>query len=212
MCGIFGSNNIETFRKLYFKNIQRGNFVRSITKLFPAGTKNDIRVETNYEQELDKHIHENPFCIYYIGHLQSPTSKIRRFDVSTSHPFSLNNQYLAHNGVLENDRELIEQYNLEGYNDVDSSVILPLKEKLGFVDAFSALQGTFACWYYNSNTGCLRILRSGSTLFLNGGNFTSVSMPYYKYINEGSVLEYNFTSNNFTEVSTFELNKAPFFL
>ena len=56
----------------------------------------------------------------------------REFNKKTSHPFTLNNQYLAHNGVLENDRDLIEEYNLEGYNDVDSSVILPLKEKIGF--------------------------------------------------------------------------------
>ena len=212
MCGIFGSNNIETFRELYIKNTERGNFVRSITKLFPAGTRNDIRVEINYEQDLGKHIHENPFCMYYLGHLQSPTSKVRDFNKTTSHPFNLNNQYLAHNGVLENDRDLIEEYNLEGYNDVDSSVILPLKEKIGFTDAFSALQGTFACWYYNSNTGCLRIVRSGCTLFFNGGNFSSASMSDYKYINEGSILEYNFTSNTFKEVNQFELNKTPFFL
>tara|TARA_R100000008_G_C3587535_1_gene173711 strand:- start:5114 stop:5779 length:666 start_codon:yes stop_codon:yes gene_type:complete len=221
MCGIFGSNNIETFRELYIKNTERGNFVRSITKLFPAGTRNNIRVETNYEQDLGKHIHENPFCMYYLGHLQSPTSKVRDFNKTTSHPFNLNNQYLAHNGVLENDRDLIEEYNLEGYNDVDSSVILPLIEKIGFEDAISSLQGTFSCWYYNSNTGSLRIFRSGSTLFSNGGDFSSIQPETdhervnslgYKYINEGSILEYNFTSNTFKEVNQFELNKTPFFL
>ena len=134
MCGIFGSNNIETFRELYKKNTQRGNFVRSITMLFPEGMQSNVLVKTKHEQDFDKPIVENPFCIYYLGHVQSPTSKVRTFNLTTSHPFSLNEQYLAHNGVLENDRNLIEEYNLENYNDVDSSVILPLIEKIGFRD------------------------------------------------------------------------------
>ena len=110
MCGIFGSNNIDNFKELYRKNTERGNFVRSITKLFPGGMENDIRVETKYDQQLYNPIEENPFCIYYLGHVQSPTSKIREFNKETSHPFYLNNQYLAHNGVLENDRDLIKGY------------------------------------------------------------------------------------------------------
>jgi len=212
MCGIFGSNNIETFRELYTQNIQRGNFVRSVTKIFPGGLKDDIRIETKHDQQLDKEIEENHFCIYYLGHVQSPTSSVRHFDEKTSHPFSLNGQYLAHNGVLDNDRQLIEEYNLEGCSDVDSSVILPLKDKIGFNNAFSALQGTFGCWYYNTKTGCLRILRSGSTMCYNEGNFSSTLLPDYKYIDEGHVLEYNFTTSTFKNVDKFELNATPFFL
>ena len=212
MCGIFGSNNIETFRELYKKNIKRGNFVRSITQLFPHGLTSGTLVKTIHETDFDKTIHESPFCIYYLGHVQSPTSKIRKFDESTSHPFELNGQYLAHNGVLENDRELIAEYNLEGVCDVDSSVILPLIDKIGFNDALSTLQGTFGCWYYNTKTGSLRILRSGSTLHYSEGNFSSAAIEGYKYINEGDVLEFNFTSNKFNEVDKFELNATPFFL
>ena len=52
MCGIFGSNNINTFRELCLKNSVRGNFVRSVTKLFPGGMKNDTRVSTKYEQDV----------------------------------------------------------------------------------------------------------------------------------------------------------------
>ena len=40
-----------------------------------------------------------------------------------------------------------------------------LIEKIGFNDAISALQGTFGCWYYDADHGCLRIFRSGSTVF-----------------------------------------------
>ena len=178
MCGIFGSNNIKTFRELYTKNSERGNFVRSVTMLFPGGMKNDIGVATKYEQNFDKHIEENPFCIYYLGHVQSPTSNVRKFNIETSHPFNLNNKYIAHNGVLSNHEELIQEYNLNIECKVDSDVILPLIEKIGLVDAISTLQGTFGCWYYDSNTGSLRIFRSGSTLFSNGGDFSSVSYTH----------------------------------
>jgi len=221
MCGIFGSNDIKTFRELYKKNSERGNFVRSVTMLFPAGMKNDLRVATKYEQDFDKHIEENPFCIYYLGHVQSPTSNVREFRTETSHPFNLKNKYLAHNGVLSNHEELIQEYNLNIECEVDSGMILPLIEKIGFTDAISTLQGTFGCWYYDSDTGCLRIFRSGSTLFLNSGSFSSaqpetsherVNSLGYNYINEGHILEYNFTNNTFNKVDEFELNAAPFFL
>ena len=125
MCGIFGSNDIKTFRELYTKNSERGNFVRSVTMLFPGGMKNDVRVTTKYEQNFDKHIEENPFCIYYLGHVQSPTSNVRKFNIETSHPFNLNNKYIAHNGVLSNHEQLVQEYNLDIECEVDSGVILP---------------------------------------------------------------------------------------
>ena len=212
MCGIFGSNNIETFRELCKINTERGNFVRSVTYLFPLGLESKTLVKTKHELDFTKPITENPFCIYYLGHVQSPTSKIRDFELSTSHPFALNGRYLAHNGVLENDRDLVDKMKLENYNDVDSSIILPLVEKVGFKQALEMLQGIFSCWYYNSKTGSLRIFRSGSTLHYSEGNFTSAAISDYKYIDEGVVLEYNFTSNRFKEVDRFKLNSTPFFL
>ena len=144
MCGIFGSNNIETFRKLCVKNTERGNFVRSVTYLFPQGLQSNTLVKTKHDIDFTAPIVENPFCIYYLGHVQSPTSKARDFKLSTSHPFTLNGQFLAHNGVLENDRDLVHKMKLENYNDVDSSIILPLMEKVGFKQALEMLQGIFS--------------------------------------------------------------------
>ncbi len=213
MCGIFGSNNIKTFRELYTKNSERGNFVRSVTMLFPGGMKNDIRVSTKYEQDFNKHIEENPFCIYYLGHVQSPTSSIREFNIETSHPFNLKNKYIAHNGVLSNHEELIQEYNLNIKCKVDSEVILPLIEKIGFNDAISALQGTFGCWYYDVSHAEIRIFRSGSTIFSNGGDFSSLKVnDQYKDIAEGDILVYNFTNNSFNKEKEFELNMTPFFV
>ena len=221
MCGIFGSNDIKTFRELCARNSERGNFVRSVTMVFPGGMKNGIHVSTKHDQDFNKPIEENPFCIYYLGHVQSPTSSVREFDTKTSHPFNLNDKYIAHNGVLSNHEELIKEYNLDITCSVDSSVLLPLIEKIGFTDALSTLQGTFGCWYYDTNTGSMRIFRSGSTLFLNNGSFSSmqpetsherVNSLGYSRIEEGHVLEYNFTTNTFNKIDEFELKDSPFFL
>ena len=212
MCGIFGSTDIKTFRELYTKNSERGNFVRSVTMVFPGGMKNDIRVSTKYEQDFNKHIEENPFCIYYLGHVQSPTSEIRTFNADTSHPFTYKNTYLAHNGVLQNFNELKEKYELTSKtNEVDSSVILPLIYMSGIKNALSELEGTFGCWMYEPNMGRLQIFRSGSTLFTNDTSFSSIQFPDMELVKEGVIYEFNFSKNQFFDKQTFELN-SPFFI
>lgn len=212
MCGIFGSTDIKTFRELYKKNSERGNFVRSVTMLFPAGMKNDIKVSTKYEQDFDKHIEENPFCIYYLGHVQSPTTEVRSFDTDTSHPFTYKDTYLAHNGVLQNFNELKEKYQLKGKtNKIDSSVILPLIYMSGIEGALSELEGTFGCWMYEPNMGRLRIFRSGSTLFTNDKSFSSIQPSDWKSVKEAIIYEFNFSKNKFIETQSFKLN-SPFFV
>ena len=212
MCGIFGSTDIKTFRELYTKNSERGNFVRSVTMVFPGGMKNDIRVSTKYEQDFNKHIEENPFCIYYLGHVQSPTSKVRTFNNNTSHPFTYKDMYLAHNGVLENFNELKEKYELTSKtNEVDSSVILPLIYMSGIKNALSELEGTFGCWMYEPNMGRLQIFRSGSTLFTNDTSFSSIQSSGMELVKEGVIYEFNFSKNKFHETQVFELH-SPFFV
>jgi glutamine phosphoribosylpyrophosphate amidotransferase len=212
MCGIFGSTDVKTFRELYTKNTERGNFVRSITMVFPGGMKDNIQVAIKHEQDFDKPIKENPFCIYYLGHVQSPTSKIRTFNTDTSHPFIYKNTYLAHNGVLQNFNELTEKYELKGKaNKVDSSVILPLIYMSGIKNALSELKGTFGCWMYEPNMGRLQVFRSGSTLFTDDTSFSSAQIPDWKSATEGTIYEFNFSKNKFLEKQKFELN-SPFFI
>lgn len=211
MCGIFGSNNIKTFRELYKKNSERGNFVRSITKLFLPNTKNnEINVTTEYSQDFDKTIKKDDLCVYYLGHVQSPTTEVRQFEPKTSHPFRFKNTYIAHNGVLENSNELKEKYNLPT-NEVDSSIIPPLIHKLGYNKGLSALKGTFGCWSYQEKLGQLRIFRSGSTLCMKGSSFSSAWKPDYENVEQGVVYECNFSNNTFFKVDNFN-SESPFFL
>tara|TARA_Y100000296_G_scaffold75258_1_gene94707 strand:- start:653 stop:1291 length:639 start_codon:yes stop_codon:yes gene_type:complete len=212
MCGIFGSTDIKTFRELYTKNSERGNFVRSVTMMFPSGMKNNVRVMTKYEQDFNRHIEENPFCLYYLGHVQSPTTEVRTFNIDTSHPFSYKNTYLAHNGVLQNFDKLKEKYTLSSkVNKVDSSIILPLIYMSGIQNALSEIEGTFGCWMYEPDMGRLRIFRSGSTLFTDNKSFSSAPYSEWEMVEEGTVYEFNFSKNNFTKTNTFKLN-SPFFI
>ena len=211
MCGIFGSNNIETFRKLYTVNTDRGNFVRSITKV-STGDNKKKQITVTRDTNINIDLEAEDYCIYYLGHLQSPTTSIREFDESTSHPFIYNKQYLAHNGVLSNDRELITEYNLQGTNNVDSSIFLPLIDAIGFETALSKIKGTFGCWYYDSVNAALRIFRSGSTLFLKNGSFSSAPFEDYTLVRDGDILEYNFTNQYFVHYNKFEVGETPFFV
>jgi len=211
MCGIFGSNNIKTFRELCKKNSERGNFVRSVTKLFLPNTKhNGVNVTTELSQDFNKIIEEDDLCVYYLGHVQSPTTKVRKFDPVTSHPFRFKDTYIAHNGVLENSNELKEKYDLSA-NEIDSSVIAPLIHRLGYKEALSTLKGTFGCWSYEEQLGQLRIFRSGSTLCVRGSSFSSAYKPDYESVEQGVIYECNFSTNTFFKVDSFSSN-SPFFL
>ena len=211
MCGSCGSNNIKTFRELCNKNSERGNFVRSVTKLFLPNTKhNGTSVITEYSQDFNKTIQGDDLCVYYLGHVQSPTTEVREFKSSTSHPFRFKNTYVAHNGVLENSKELKEKYDLSA-NNVDSSIIAPLIQRLGYKEALSTLKGTFGCWSYDQQLGQLRIFRSGSTLCIKGSSFSSTNISKYKNVEEGIVYECNFSTNTFSKVENFSSN-SPFFL
>ena len=196
MCGIFGSNNIKTFRELCNKNSERGNFVRSVTKLFLPNTKhNGVNVTTELSQDFNKSIEEDDLCVYYLGHVQSPTTEVREFKTNTSHPFRFKNTYIAHNGVLENSNELKEKYDLPA-NEVDSSIISPLIHRLGYKEA---------------QLGQLRIFRSGSTLCVRGSSFSSAYKPDYERVEQGVIYECNFSTNTFFKVDSFSSN-SPFFL
>ena len=98
----------------------------------------------------------------------------------------------------------------------DENIYGKVFSEMSFKEAIEELEGTFGCWYYDSKKGSLRIFRSGSTLYYKGeycdGSFSSAALPGYKYIDEGIILEYNFTSRSFIEVDKFKLNMTPFFL
>lgn len=227
MCGIFGSSKFSTYEKLYLENKKRGNFAygslytgrdKSIYMRKEAGT---VPLTGDYAWEGEYEL--------YLGHTQAPTSVQREFNPRTSHPFEDMYHIVAHNGVLENYEDIVEDVLIGHINAVDSSVIpalisflfeFPDKENVNKTEELVAIEqtcnmikGTFACWIYSKLTGCTYLVRSGSTLFgnINSGDFSSIKVPGIceDELQEGVV--YCVTSEGLANCGEFETN-SPFFL
>lgn len=226
MCGIFGSNDFKTYVKLYAKNKARGDFaygsIMADSKIhatiktpgaFKLTDKLFLKLKNNKKKNF------NDFK-NYLGHSQAPTSSARKYSHDTSHPFNYNNWYVAHNGVISNEKELrdlLKKYRT--INEVDSSLIPPLidfflkKEKTevnALCKALSLIKGNFGLWIFNSRKNNVYLARSGSTLFAEflTNNFSSVKFADYKPLEEGTL--YLQTVEGLTSVGNFKTN-SPFF-
>ena len=123
MCGIIGSPDKNAFDYLFEQNKERGNFAYGIIKFC---INNNVKVIK--DNNFDKKLNFEDDIVFYLGHLQSPTSTKRDFSPHTTHPFHYKGMYLAHNGVLSNFVKLKEKYDkyTDTVNEVDSSIILPM--------------------------------------------------------------------------------------
>lgn len=234
MCGIFGSSNLKTYEKLYIENKKRGNFAygslyvnqdRSLYLRKEPGVVN-LTGDYGYEGEYSN----------YLGHTQAPTSVQRDYSQRTSHPFEDIYHISAHNGVLENYDDIVEDILVGHINAVDSSVIPALvshlidtpepqtatdrllntnktDELVAIEGMCNLIKGTFACWIYSKLTGCTYLIRCGSTLFANisTGDFSStrVSGVCEEELNEGVV--YCVTDEGLATCGSFDSN-SPFFI
>jgi len=188
MCGIYGSSSFEEFKTLYKLNISRGNFANS--HLF-INNRGDFEVEKRQgETDYDIFNHHGDYNMF-TGHTQSPTGKVRDYRYDTSHPFQTTNWIVSHNGVLNNHKQLVDQYIKHHDCDVDSSVIpafmehltrgKPIKRNIELMDnvvkaTLDHLSGTYSVTIYNKPNNLLYIARCGSTLFYNpdGDTYSSV--------------------------------------
>lgn len=233
MCGIFGSTIFKNYEKLYTANRERGNF--SYGSLYTTRTREVyIRKRQGVVDLTGDYAFSNDY-VNFLGHTQAPTSSSRNFSPVTSHPFEDFYYIVAHNGVLENDRQLVEDFLPDHINPVDSSVIPALislvfefsEEFLGedidegkrtaeivaLEKACNQLQGTFACWIYSKLTGCTFLVRSGSTLYgnIDTGEFSSIRVPgiVEDELREGVI--YCSTTEGLATCGEFQSN-SPFFL
>ena len=233
MCGIFGSRDFNIYEKLYIGNKVRGTFAGG--SLY-AGLNESIYLKKwegvkQIEELTGEYAMIDSYNIF-LGHTQAPTGTCRDYNTTTTHPFEHGRWFVAHNGVLENDKHIREAYldDMQGYYKgqvfnstnipVDSAVIPALIDNLhvgsdvkAIEEALSTLKGTFACWMYNKETGQTYIARSGSTIFadINTGVFSStlVSNVAEEPLEEGVI--YCVTMEGITPVGTFHQN-SPFFL
>ena len=162
MCGIFCARTVDEYYKLLTLNLERGS--SSFGAL--AISHNGIAVyKTNDLENLPTFKGVN----LLLGHLRAPTGDSREFSLTNSHPFEYGEWLVAHNGIITNFKEL----NTMGFK-VDSNIIPYLLHTEGF-KAFEKLQGTWACWMYNTREKQLYVTRSNATLFVNltTGDFSS---------------------------------------
>lgn len=217
MCGIFGSFSFNEYKSLYKENKKRGTFSYGNLYTSKAGdmyiqkSEGVINLTTHkkYDDEFD----------LFMGHTQAPTSCERSFSPTTSHPFEYGQWIVAHNGVLENYKEIIGQYFPDHNSNVDSSVIPRLihymyggDEVYAISEACGTLKGTYACWIYNKDTKNTYIVRSGSTLFgnLTNGTFSSTHTPKCtKELEQGVI--YHVSNEGLSKVGGFN-SHSPFFM
>lgn len=208
MCGIWGTSDNERFDILYQLNRDRGNFAYG-----------GYYVKDSTSDEMEKIEGVKPLSSpsskqfkFKLGHTQSPTSSKRSFDFYTSHPFIYDSWYVAHNGVLTNDRVLAKE--LQITNPVDTAVIPALicrefdssgssSEVSAIERAFSLLKGTFGCWIYNSATLNAYIVRCGSTLFYKDCEFSSRCADGMTSLEEGIVYKVNYNTNTIESIGEF---------
>ena len=180
MCGIYCSTNYNSFKELHSLNTKRGDFATGHLFLTNRG---DYEIErfpgrNNYDDypTMDQVGHYDIF----LGHTQSPTGSVREYRHDTTHPFETSNWIVAHNGVLNNYKSIIEEF-LPGHDiDVDSSVIpafmeyllrnKPVKDNIVLMDnivesVLNRLSGTYAVFVYNKPNNLLYVARAGCTLY-----------------------------------------------
>lgn len=221
MCGIFGSNKMERFRTLYKLNLSRGDFA------YGGLYESNDAARTILEKHPGRHNISDEYKSYdyFLGHTQAPTSSMRDFDTDSSHPFIFKLWHVAHNGVLSNANAVKKRFLLQGTNDVDTSVIPPLidhnyintgepevDEIRAITSTLENLDGTFACWFFNSRTKNKYLARVGSTLYgdMSSGDFSSLQDPYstFNSLSEGVLYK---VAGSIREVGKFNFN-SPYFI
>jgi glucosamine 6-phosphate synthetase-like amidotransferase/phosphosugar isomerase protein len=222
MCAIFGSFNTSMFEVLYEANKQRGNFASSIVSLsrddqFLRKKKGNI--------DFDKYTYE-PESNYFLGHVQAPTSAMRVWSYSTSHPFESMSWLVSHNGVLTNHKKLRRTYCDFLENTVDTAVIVNLLEyftelelKKGKIvvnikriikNTIEKLAGTFALSIVSCDTNDVFIARSGSLLhYNNNGDFSTLGGEGFKELPEGVVMKLNKKTKRWNKMFKFK-HDSPF--
>lgn len=217
MCGIFGATERERYLNLLKLNKARGDFAQSCALIERSGFeihKVPLRnAATKYRFPKKKKFD------LYLGHVQSPTSAVREFSLNTTHPFIVENWVVAHNGVITNHKQLIDQFEMPYKNPVDSSIIPFIlysmqacyNKEIDIITAsLSMLQGTFGLWIHNADTGNTFLVKCGVTLFadLYENTFSSIQTNKLEPLEDGVL--YQFTTEGLTTVAEFEYDN-PFF-
>jgi glucosamine 6-phosphate synthetase-like amidotransferase/phosphosugar isomerase protein len=220
MCAIFGSTDPSTFEVLYEANKERGNFASSVVRLVDD---DQWILKKEGDIDMDKVNISSVQVRYYTGHVQAPTSSMRKWHYSTSHPFESISWMVFHNGVITNVNELTKWCLPSPANPVDTSLIPELLQYFSDTNgdktprpvkyiklAVEMLEGTFALAIIDCEASDIYLVRCGSLLHYNSkGDYSTLPGKGYKEVPEGTILKLNKKTSRFNKVGTFSI-KSPF--
>lgn len=211
MCGISGSNKLEKALTLYKLNLSRG----SHSSGFLAFSSRDFLIEKtsgafkeDFFEKINKVQHNYN---YFLFHSRAPTNSINKtWSEDTTHPFKWENYYVAHNGVINNFKDLEESKNFE----IDSSIIpyLLYKQQGDISSVYSSLSGLTTSWIFDSNFKRLFLAKAGSTLWIKDHSFSSTQFEEATSIKQDGMI-YNYSINfGFSFDKKFNYKKSYFLL
>jgi len=149
MCGIIASWNFDK------------KIVSEITKKLSIRGRDGYGYFAMYKEteEIDKKminpekfvgLKQNPI-IYLANSRAVPTTEYETgagFELRNQQPFENERYVVVHNGIIANDKELIQNFDLEPSANVDSSILPELFLRVGVVTGLKLIKGSFAilCW------------------------------------------------------------------
>lgn len=206
MCGIFGATTSGAFITLYFLNKERGDFSY-------GGLYYSFDLVTLIKKKEDASFNVPYGYNIYLGHTRAPTNVITYFNFSEAHPFIYENWVVGHNGIILNFNNLKEKYDIP--NNVDSSCIPYLLSKGNqYIEVdtikwtLEQLDGIYACWIFNLDTGNLYLVRCGSPLYYDIflKQFSSVKTENAILLKEGMIYKSNSYLDELQVVGEFKFN------
>jgi glucosamine 6-phosphate synthetase-like amidotransferase/phosphosugar isomerase protein len=207
MCGIFGSNNKNSFFDLYQLNRSRGSYSSGV---FCFRDSTSVVYKTNKAITFND-IPDN--MDYYLGHNRAPTIETTSFAEHACHPFQTDYYWYAHNGIINNHKELLEKY--EKHYTVDSEWIGFYLEKHHLIkDALEEISNNpFAVWILRrEHPYSFTLARVANPIYKSTENnsFSSAQFEGSKLIEEGTV--YAGTADKITNTLLKFKHKSPYFI
>lgn len=216
MCGIWSSKRRNMFEVLYDANSTRGTFATGVIQL------KELKHSTIKRQgviDFDK-VALDETSEYYIGHAQAPTSRVRQWELGTSHPFETSSWAVVHNGVLTNSTALADEYLPNHKNPVDTSIISELLQHFTeqattvqpghsiIKQVLELIEGTFALIIVDTDSNEVYLARQGSMLHINDkGDASTMTGKDFVEVAEGAIL--NLQGDKWVQVDTFK-QRSPF--
>ena len=204
MCAIFGSFDVTKFQELAELNSYRGQHSFSISVYDPI--KKDIKLVKKDLGEFDISGVQNYMGVYWIGHIQAPTTESKSLD--TVHPSVSDFSFLWHNGIIKEDCIRDMQKVLNRIDAWDTKLLHLWLEENRSLDL---IDGTFSCLMYED--GEIKLFRNEiSPMFVDGElNISSTKFNNAVKTKANTVLRMDFGYNELVESYSFSTKENPYY-